>query len=272
MILTRLGNKRRMKMDLAKYFPKHRMRIELFFGAGGSFFYLPEPKYAIVNDLDDDVTNLYLIVQNDVEQLRKQIELVPISESLIKYWKKNQEIDPIKKAIRFLFLSNFTYMGKGDTLRAGLDNAKNSILDNLTETFYKLQNVKIMSRDFREVLPAISFTKGLNDKEHCFVYLDPIYYGTEHYYRVPKWTKLDTTDCLDLMINCGIKAAMSEFDHPFVLDEAQKRGLNIIYLKERANIKNRRVEILITNYEIRQASLDFIYNTELDTAKFIGTS
>jgi len=258
MVLTRLGNKRRMKKDLAKYFPKHKMRIELFFGAGGSFFYLPEPKYAIVNDLDDDVTNLYLTIQNSLEQLRREIEIVPISESLIKYWKKNRETEPIKKAVRFLFLSNFTYMGKGDTLRASLDNSKDSILDNLTATFNKLQNVKIMSRDFREVIPAISFTKGLNDKNHCFVYLDPIYLGTEHYYRVPKWKEIDTTDCLDLMLTCGIKSAMSEFDHPYVVAEALKRGLKIIYLRERSNIKNRRTEILITNYSIDQVSLDFL--------------
>ncbi|MEN2415521.1 DNA adenine methylase [Flavobacterium mesophilum] len=260
MILTRLGNKRRMKTDLAKYFPKHRMRIELFFGAGGSYFYLPQPKYAIVNDLDDDVTNLYMLIQNDIECLKQEIEKVPISESLIKYWKQNQETDPVKKAVRFLLLSNFSYMGKGDTLRAGLDNAKTNILKNMYETFKKLQNVKIMNRDFREVLPAISFSKGLNDKEEAFVYLDPIYFGTEHYYRVPKWNAKDTTDCLDIMLNCGIKSAMSEFDHPFVIAEAEKRGLNVIFLRERANIKNRRVEILITNYQIKQGSFDFKMN------------
>ncbi len=257
MILTRLGNKRRMKTDLAKYFPKHRMRIELFFGAGGSFFYLPEPKYAIINDLDDDVTNLYLVIQNDVEKLIKEVEIVPISESLIKHWKKNNETDPIKKAVRFLFLSNFTYMGKGDTLRLGLDNAKNSILKNIDKTLKKLKNVKIMNRDFREVLPQISFSKGLNDKDNCFVYLDPIYLETEHYYRVPNWTKKDTTDCLDIMLNCGIKCGMSELDHPFVVEEAKNRGLNVIYIKERSNIKNRRVEILITNYEINQGVFAF---------------
>lgn len=255
MILTRLGNKRRMKKDLEKYFPKHRMRIELFFGAGGSFFYLPEPKYAIINDLDDDVTNLYLVIQNQSDKLLKEIEIVPISESLIKYWKKNIETDPIKKAVRFLFLSNFTYMGKGDTIRYGLDNAKESILKNISATLKKLKNVKIMNRDFREVLPVISFSKGLNDKEHCFVYLDPVYLETEHYYRVPDWVEKDTTDCLDIMVNCGIKCAMSEFDHPFVVEEAKKRGLNIIYIKERANIKNRRTEILITNYELNQQRL-----------------
>ncbi len=257
MILVRLGNKRRMKLDLLRYFPNHRMRIELFFGAGGSFFYLPEPQYAIVNDLDDDVTNLYLMVQNNLERLRQEIEIVPISEPLMKHWLKNREVDPVKKAVRFLFLSNFSYMGKGNTLRLGLDNAKKWTLSNLDATFLKLQNVKIMNRDFREVIPAISFTKGLNDKENCFVYLDPVYLGTEHYYRVPKWTENDTVDCLDLMLNCGIKSAMSEFDHPFVVNQAEKRGLNVIRLRSRANIKNRRTEILVTNYEISQAYLDF---------------
>lgn len=85
MILTRLGNKRRMKKDLVKLFPKHKMRIELFFGAGGSFFYLPKPQYCIINDLDDNVTNLYVVIQNQLEEFRRQIEIVPISESLIKH-------------------------------------------------------------------------------------------------------------------------------------------------------------------------------------------
>jgi DNA adenine methylase len=245
-----------MKGDLIKFFPKHRMRIELFFGAGGSFFYLPKPKYSILNDLDDDVTNLYMTVQNDMKSLIRQIEMVPITESLIRYWRKNTEKDPLKKAVRFLYLSNFTYMGKGNIIRAGLDNAKDLIVKNINQTFIYLKNCKIMNRDFREVLPAISFTKGLNDKEHCFVYLDPIYLETEHWYRVPKWTKKDTTDCLDLMVNCGIKAAMSEFDHPFVVKMAKKRGLKVHYLRARANIKNTRTEILITNYKIDQLKLD----------------
>ncbi len=248
MILTRLGNKRRMKPELLKHFPDHRMRIELFFGAGGSFFYLPKPKYAILNDLDDDVINLYLVVQNNLEQFRREIELVPLTSSLITYWKQNVETDPIKKALRFIFLSNFSYMGKGDTLRLGLDNAKQSILKNLNKTFELLQDVKITNRDFRDVLPKISFTKGLNDKDKCFVYLDPVYLDTEHYYRVPNWKKDDSIDCLDIVKNCGIRSAMSEFNHPFIVQEAKARGLNVIGLKDRANIKNRKLEILITNY------------------------
>lgn len=256
MILTRMGNKRRIINKIASHFPEHRIRIELFFGAGGSFFYLPKPKYSILNDLDDDVTNLYLIIQNKKEILIEEIEKLPISEGMISYWKKNKEIDPIKKAVRFLLLSNFTYLGKGDTLRLGLDNAKKTILKNIDSTFKHLSHSKISNRDFREVLSCISFSKKLNDKNKAFVYLDPIYHDTEYVYNVPNWTEKETTDCLDIMLNCGIKSAMSEFDHPFVIAEAKKRGLNIIEIGERNNIKNRRIEILITNYTKIQNTLD----------------
>lgn len=256
MILTRMGNKRRLMKKISNYFPAHRMRIELFFGAGGSYFYLPKPKYSILNDLDDDVTNLYLMVQNRKEELIREIELLPVTETLIKHWKKNPETDSLKKAVRFLFLSNFTYLGKGDTLRLGLDNAKESILKNMDATFNHLKDSKILNRDFREVIPKISFSDGINDKKNCFVFFDPVYLDTECTYRVPKWTEKDTIDCLDIMKDCGIKCAMSEFDHPFVIAEAKKRDFNIYVIGERSNIKNRKVEILITNYTINQVSLE----------------
>lgn len=198
-----------MKDHLSKHFPKHKMRIELFFGAGGSFFNLPIPKYAILNDLDDDVFNLYMVVLNKKQELIKQIQLMPITESLVKYWKKNEETEPIKKAIRFLLLSNFTYLGKGDTLRFGLDNVKKTLIKNIEPTFLKLQNAKITNSDFRDVIPKISFSDKLINKSEAFVYLDPIYLGTTHFYKVPKWNVSDTEDCFKIMANSGIPAAMS---------------------------------------------------------------
>lgn len=257
MVLTRFGNKRKLAEKLHKLFPPHRMRIELFFGAGGSYFYMPKPKFSILNDLDDDVTNLFLVIQNQKEELRAMLEVLPLSENLIKYWKQNRETEPLKKALRFLFLSNFTYLGKGDTLRVGLDSAKKTLLKNINPTFKYLDNAKILNRDFREVLNKISFTKGLNDKEKCFLYLDPVYLDTEHMYRVPDWGEKDVIDCLDIMVNCGIKAAMSEFNHPFVIAQAKLRGLNVVTIGERANIKNRRIEILITNYSNDQLTFNY---------------
>jgi len=255
MILTRLGNKRKMKDQLYKHFPRHKMRIELFFGAGGSFFYLPEPKYAILNDLDDDVTNLYKVLLDQKEELIHQIIMMPISESLIKYWKNNLESDPLKKAVRFLLLSNFTYLGKGDTLRLGLDNAKKTLIKNIEPTFLKLQNAKITNDDFRSVIPKISFSNKLIVKNEAFVYLDPIYLYTTHFYKVPGWTINDTEDCFKIMNTCGIPSAMSEFAGEEILDFASDYKMNVIYLSERRNIKNRKTEILLTNYVNNQIKL-----------------
>lgn len=248
MVLTRLGNKRKMKEHLSIHFPPHKMRIEPFFGAGGSYFYLPKPKYAILNDLDDDVTNLYMIILNQREELIRQIRLMPISQSLVKYWKKNTELDPMKKALRFLLLSNFTYLGKGDTLRLGLDNAKRTLINNIEPTFLALENAKITNVDFRDVVSKISFSEKLISKDQAFIYLDPIYLDTTHFYKVPKWTISDTEDCFKIMKGSGIRTAMSEFDNTIVINLAKKYDMNVIYLKERHNINNRRTEILITNY------------------------
>lgn len=255
MILTRLGNKRKLKDKLQEHFPAHRMRIELFFGAGGSFFYLPIPKFSVLNDFDDDVTNLYLVLLDQKDELKKQIELLPVSESLIKYWRKNTETEPLKKALRFLLLSNFTYLGKGDTIRLGIDHCKQNLLDRIEPTFEMLKNSKILNVDFRDVLKKISFHKDVTPKSDCFVYLDPVYLNTEHWYRVPNWTIKDTEDCFIIMATCGIKCAMSEFDSPEILELAIKYEMNVIYLKDRQNIKNKRQEILITNYEKPQLRL-----------------
>ena len=48
---------------------------------------------------------------------------------------------------------------------------------------------------------------------------------------------------------------MSEFDHPFILEQAKERNLNVIIIGERGNLKNFRTEILVTNYQNMQQSL-----------------
>lgn len=255
MVLNRLGNKRKLKNELFKYFPKHKMRIELFFGAGGSYFYLPKPKYAILNDLDDDVYNLYKIILDQKDELINQIKLMPITESLVNDWKRNVELDPMIKAIRFLLLSNFTYLGKGDTLRFGIENVKKNIIKNIEPTFLWLQDATLMNSDFREVIKKINFSDRLLRKDEALIYMDPIYLGTTHFYRVPKWTIRDTEDCFKIMATSGIPSALSEFDNKDVLQLATKYNMNVIYLKERRNLNNRRTEILVTNYTINQLDL-----------------
>jgi len=62
------------------------------------------------------------------------------------------------------------------------------------------------------------------------------------------FTQQDSIDLFNTLQNTGIKWAMSEFDNPFIIQQARERNLNVITIGERRNIKNIRTEILITNY------------------------
>ena len=78
MILRRLGNKKKIAKQIQSYFPKHKIYIEPFFGAGGMFFNKPKAKYNIVNDLDSDVFNLFQVVMNQKEELESHCLLLQI--------------------------------------------------------------------------------------------------------------------------------------------------------------------------------------------------
>tara|TARA_R100001198_G_scaffold80341_1_gene52900 strand:+ start:73 stop:858 length:786 start_codon:yes stop_codon:yes gene_type:complete len=260
MILRRLGNKKKIAKEIQKYFPPHKIYIEPFFGAGGMFFNKPKANNNIVNDLDSDVFNLFQVVMNQKEELEKAFYIMPIHIDLLKYWIENKETEPIKKAIRFLFLSNFTYLGKQDCLsfssNASIKASKDKFKNLLDKTLLKLYDVGFNNNDFRKFLKDISFpTDGRNNEGKTFIYCDPPYLNTVDKYEMDDFNENDSKDLFDCLIESKCKFAMSEFDHPFILKQAELRGLNIIYIGERKNLKNRRTEILVTNYSNSQQSL-----------------
>ncbi len=116
MILRRLGNKRKIAAKIQPHFPQHHIYIEPVFGAGGMFFNKPKAKYNILNDLDTDVYNPFQVVSDQMEELKSAFKSLPVHQDLWGHWKKNTKTDPIQKALRFLFLSNYGYLGKPETL------------------------------------------------------------------------------------------------------------------------------------------------------------
>ena len=253
MILRRLGNKKRMAHKIIPYFPPHKIFVSPFFGAGGMYFNKPKAKYNIVNDLDSDVFNLFQVVMNQKEELEKAFYMMPIHSDLLEYWKKHEETDPIKKALRFLFLSNFTYLGMQDTIKYGAENPKKMFYDRIDRTFELLSDVQFNNKDFRKFLTSISFRSEV-EVNSSFIYNDPPFLDTTDNYS-NSFTEQDSLDLFNTLEETGCKWAMSEFDHPFILQQAKERNLNVIIIGERQNLKNRRTEILVTNYRNSQGKL-----------------
>ena len=245
MILHRRGNKKKLSCELQGLFPFHSVYVEPFFGAGGMFFNKPKVKYNIVNDLDSDVFNLFQCVMNRKEELRELFFQMPIHTDLLEYWKKNEETDALKKAIRFLFLSNLTYLGSGETIKFGTENPKLTF-EHLDNTFELLTDVQFMNKDFRKFLKSIQ----IRNPEKFFIYCDPPYLGTNDNYS-DSFKENDVVDLFDALQETKCPFGYSEFDHPFLLAQAEERGLFVTYLGERQNLKKRSTEIYISNYQAR---------------------
>lgn len=257
MILRRGGNKQQIAHKIIPLFPYHKIYVEPFFGAGGMFFSKPKCQYNIVNDIDSDVFNLFNVLINEKEKLIESFIIMPIHQDLLNYWRVNNESDPIKKALRFLLLSNFTFLGKQDTLRSNPDNSKNLLLSILRQSNDQLFDVQFFNKDFRKFLKSLSLYSEKRDLlGSTFIYADSPYLDTVNIYsdndQKIKWTEKDCTDLFDSLQETECKFGISEFDHEFVMNIANDRKLNIHIIGERSNLKNKRTEIFITNYSINQ--------------------
>ena len=258
MILRRLGNKKKLMPKLLPLFPPHKIFIDVFFGAGGVFFNKPKAKYNIVNDLDSDVYNLFQVVMRKKDELEEKFYQIPIHSDLLEYWKHNQETDEVLKALRFLFLSNFSILGRGNGIAYGgsRNQSKNNYIKLINPTFEYLFDVQFNNCDFKRFLECISFDDRKTPKEtdKTFIYCDPPYIDTNDNYS-NSFTKQDSIDLFDCVQATGCKFGMSEFDNEFIINQAKERGLFIHYLGERQNLKNRRTEIYICNYKTNQLQM-----------------
>ncbi len=255
MILNRLGNKKNIAHKIIPYFPRHDIFIDLFFGAGGIYFHKPKSKHNFLNDLDDDVYNLFRHVIEHKEELKKALEQTPIIEKQHKEWVlgKREETD-LWNAVRFIIISNYTYYGFGTTLRIGATNPKKVVLELMDATHAYLKDAYFFNADFRDVFQKLDYKTS---KHRAFCYVDPPYIQTGDNYS-NSFSEQDSLDLFDCLENSGIRWAMSEFDSPFIIDQAKQRNLNIIQIGERTNLKNKRTEILITNYETRKTFFNLI--------------
>ncbi len=265
-MLTRPGNKTRLVPTLQMHFPeKIDTFIDLFFGTGAvTRSMVGKVRHIIANDADSEVFNLYRVLQERRADLLRELTIMPVHQSLFNHWTTHQESDPVRKAVRFLLLSNFSLYSKCDTFKSGVDsNEKRVILDHIEGFFCDIAHVRFFCLDFRAVLPILgwrttTFGRSVNQKADAFLYLDPPYANTTHTY-AGTWSETDTQDIFEVAVNSGMRFAISEFRSPLILRLAEAHKLNVHSLGERRNIKNRREELLITNYPLpqRQAELPF---------------
>ena len=117
-VLKWVGGKRQILPEIDKYLPKsYKNYYEPFIGGGAVLFHL-QPKKAIINDINEELINVYRVIKNNVEEITISLEN-HINDS--DYFYKIRELDRnlkeydnlsnIEKASRIIFLNKTCYNG-----------------------------------------------------------------------------------------------------------------------------------------------------------------
>lgn len=70
-VLKYPGSKWRIAQNIISMIPNHHSYLEPYFGSGAVFFTKDPSAIETINDLDNDIPNLFKCIRNDPERLRQ---------------------------------------------------------------------------------------------------------------------------------------------------------------------------------------------------------
>lgn len=108
-LLRWLGGKYQLAEWIVGHFPDHTIYLEPFGGAASVLLRKPRAYNEIVNDLDDDLVNLYRVLRSDdAAQLIRRLELTPYAEAEYRAALEPTS-EPIERAARLIIRSHFAH-------------------------------------------------------------------------------------------------------------------------------------------------------------------
>ena len=235
---------------------KHERYIEVFFGGGSMFFRKPKSKFNVLNDLHNDLINLYMTIIDEYDEFFKQSKYLLKSRELFDNFKKEiktlQYIDipDPKRAARYFYLikNAFNHTVFNPISKEAEWNI--NMVKDLEASRDKLENTMIENLDFRKLLEKYPPKKG------DMWYLDPPYMIAgergDFYFH-----SFDMDDHIELNLLCnevnanGGKFMVSYDNRDEVRDIYDKYYITEIPIVYAGQLHKRdtKIELVITNYK-----------------------
>lgn len=255
-----VGGKSRMINILLPIIPKHKGYVEVFGGAGWLLFAKERSEWEVLNDLDNNLMNLFEVIKNNPNEFINSFEFTLISRKTFNEYKeiyKNKEYE--NKIHQAHILYYLLKAGVGASLPdgggcgfgIGKDRSRlrlEQIETDIKNAHNRLLRTTIECRDFREVINSF-------DSVDTFFYLDPPYRNTARSgYPVGKFTDKQYELLADCCKNTKGKWLCTINDDNYIRELFKDFNIidhNIYYSvcktdKGRKSFK----ELIITNYDI----------------------
>lgn len=257
-IIPYYGGKFRLSTQLVPMLPPHSRYFEVFSGGLSMFFRKEKAKFSVVNDIDNDIVNLYTCVNDEFEKLIDTLLWIPKSRTLFNSSKeevldsKDIDIPDVSRAAKYFYLirNAFNKIPYGSFSKSSVWDTE-EIIKNLKYSRKYFNDTTIENMDFRKLIVDYKPTKG------DMWYLDPPYViATERgdYYMADFGIDEheDLRECADYIDRKGGKFMISYDDREVIRD--MYSDYNIIEIETQYAGRNAEdtkyfIELVILNYE-----------------------
>jgi DNA adenine methylase len=244
-----IGGKNRLAKTIIQIFPKHTTYVEAFAGGAQVFFRKEPSKVEVLNDLDNEIVNIFRVCQNHYEELLRYFRFVLVSRTWFDLLKKTDPatLSDVQRAVRYLYLLRNSFAGlvvhpvyHRNVIQPPGFNLE-SLPELIEKTHKRLERVQIECAPYEEVLQRY-------DRKGTGFYLDPPYYGKKLYRY-----NLDHTDFEKMAERLGKlhgKFVLSLNDVPEVRALFRRfhiQGVDLHYTSQK-HAGRRYREVLITNF------------------------
>ena len=259
-IMPYYGGKFRLSTKLEPMLAAHDRYFEVFAGGLSMFFRKKKSKFSVINDIDNDIVNLYTCVNKEFKKLIDTLYWVPKSRTLFNDAKqevlstKEIKIPDVERAAKYFYLirNAFNKIPYGSFSKVAMwDTAE--IIENLKYSRTFFNDTTIENLDFRKLIVDYKPKRG------DMWYLDPPYIiATERgdYYMADFGIEEheDLIECIDYINKSGANFMISYDDRDVIRDVYS--DYNIYEIETQYSGRNAEdvkyfTELVITNYDAK---------------------
>ena len=185
-----LGGKSQLARTIIDLMPAHKTYVEVFGGAGWVLFKKTPSEVECINDINDDLVNLYRVLKFHFDAFLQEFEHTLFARTQFDEYRKNSGQTDIQRAAAFYYLLRGAFGCKLDgTFSYSRDRHSRlklgeQLKEHLQQIHERLQAVTIENASYDYVIKRL-------DGDETLFYLDPPYWNCENMYGKGIWAKED---------------------------------------------------------------------------------
>ncbi len=265
-----VGGKRQLLPVLIPLLPTRITNYCEPFIGGGALLFWKQPKRAVVNDINDELIQMYEVIRDNVEELIAKLEAHTNDAEhyyKVRDWDRDKEayerLLNTERAARIIYLNKTCYNGLFRVNNAGefntpFGNYRNPNIVNAptlraVSKYFREAEIVFSCQDYADVLTEIP--RG------SFVYLDPPYDPVSTTANFTGYSRggfsrddqIRLRDCCDALHRRGIKFMLSNSATGFIREQYAAYAITTVQAKRAVNSnadgRGQVDEVVVRNYE-----------------------